>query len=98
MYIERFAVWGGIRHHADDFSPGTVEVLWQEVAEATSGELDWQLSPTPGDVARINLTNSAYPDSDGTAVFDLRRRVCLFFEIRHAGEPDYRLVVDTLTG
>lgn len=94
VYYERFPMWGGIRHSSDDYLPGTVEVLWQESAEAGSGEPDWQVSPTPETVARIDLTNSAHPESDGTAVSDLRDQVCLFFEIRHFGEPSYRLVVD----
>lgn len=98
VYFERFPMWGGIRHNPDDYLPGPVEVLWQETAEATPDEPDWHTSPTPGDVTRVNLTNGAHPDLDGTAVFDLRRRLCLFFEIRHSGEPSYRLVVDALKG
>lgn len=94
IYFEQFPMWGGIRHHSDDYLPGTVEVLWQESAERGPDEPDWQASPTPGTVARINLTNSENPDSDGTAIFDLQHQICLYFEIRHLGEPSYQLVVD----
>lgn len=98
IYYEQFPMWGGIRHNADDYLPGAVQVLWQESAERGAGEPDWQASPTPGALARIDLTNSTHPDSDGTAVFDLRERLCLFFEIRHSGEPSYQLVVDAMKG
>jgi len=96
IYYEQFPMWGGIRHNADDYLPGAVHVLWQETAAMEAGEPDWQASPTPGALARIDITNNAHPDSDGTAVFDLRDQVCLFFEIRHSGEPSYRLVVDAM--
>ena len=98
IYYERFPMWGGIRHNADDYLPGAVQVLWQESAEIGAGDPDWQASPTPGDLARMDLTNSADPASDGTAIFHLRHQVCLFFEIRHSGEPSYQLVVDAMKG
>ncbi|MCT2060488.1 hypothetical protein [Dietzia cinnamea] len=96
VYYEQFPIWGGIRHVSDDYLPGDVDVLWQESAAMDTGEPDWHRSPTPGPVARISLINGENPKLDGTAIFDLQRQICLFFEIRYAGEPDYQLVVDAM--
>lgn len=96
IYYEQFPIWGGVRHVYDDYLPGIVDVLWQESAAMGPGEPEWHCSPTPGPVARINLVNGENPELHGTAIFDLQHQICLFFEIRYAGEPSDQLVVDAM--
>ncbi|MFD5867734.1 hypothetical protein ACFWGD_03830 [Corynebacterium sp. NPDC060344] len=109
VYFEQLPMWGGHGHHPPEYLPSSSSVVWTETAhrsgrpttpENTDGSqsnlaaMDWRPIPSPGDFARIELTSPDHPDADGTAIFDLRHRMCLFFELRYQGEPRSQLVVD----
>lgn len=111
VYFEKLPIWGGIRRLPEDYLPSSTEVLWAEFSGApaefafspcdaddtSSAEFPtWEVSSTPGDVARIELKHPNYPDADGTAIFDLKHRLCLFYELRFGGEPQQKIVVDAV--
>ncbi|AGF72862.1 hypothetical protein A605_09300 [Corynebacterium halotolerans YIM 70093 = DSM 44683] len=73
-----------------------MDVLWQETTPVTHVELQWRQSEAPGDLARIELACPTDLDFEGTAIFDLRRRMCLFHELHHRGEIDFRILVDAV--
>ncbi|QGS33738.1 hypothetical protein FOB82_01015 [Corynebacterium xerosis] len=98
VYFEKLPIWGGVGHRPGDYLPNSVDVLWSESAEGTpsgSGP-QWRPSPIPGDATRIELTCPDNPDADGTAIFDLRHRLCLMYKLRHRGERQWGFVVDAL--
>ena len=96
IYYDHLPIWGGRNHLSDDYLPGTVAVLCHEVAPATKGELEWRAEDGPGELARIELVCPAVPGADGTAIFDLSLRMCLFYELRYQGEPEFRMLVDAV--
>lgn len=96
IYYDHLPIWGGIGHSPDNLLPGAVDVLWQETAAASEGGPEWRMADTPGDLARIELTCPTDPDSEGTAIFDLRRRMCLLYERRYQGETYFRMLVDAV--
>lgn len=98
VYFEKLPIWGGVGHRPGDYLPNSVDVLWPESAQAPppGSAPHWQPSPTPGEMARIELTCPDAPDADGTAIFDLRHRLRLKYELRHRGERQWGFVVDAL--
>lgn len=96
IYYDHMPIWGRRGLLPDDYLPGSVAVLGHEVAPATRGEPDWQAEEGAGDLARIELVRPEVPGADGTAIFDLSLRMCLFYELRYQGEPHFRFHVDAV--
>lgn len=96
VFYDNLPIWGGRGHTAEDYLPGRVEVLWHETAPATTGQPGWRMDKLPGALARIELVCPASPDAGGTAIFQLSRRLCLYYELRYQGASDFRMLVDAV--